>query len=196
VARRRRERNRVRAQERLRGERGNHGEPGPGETGADHVVLHGLHGVVADRSEVSAVGDGHHADAHVPRFVDREPHRPGSHDDAEPTLGVDHRSGRRLADNSPSGTGIQLAGLVVPDVRAQHIRHAMRLDTAEICHRQHVRRLRRIFWAHAELLEDLRDRATQRRFRDEDLIFRRNLEPFKNHRSLLGCFRAPLRRFT
>ncbi len=62
----------------------------------------------------------------------------------------------------------------------------MRLDAPQVRHRQHVRGFRGILRAHAELLEDLRHRPAQRRFRDEDLVFFRNLEALENHGSLLG----------
>src|SRR5467141_4806073 len=79
----------------------------------------------------------------------------------------------------------ELAGPVVADVGAQHVGHAVRLDAAQVGHRQHVRRVRGIVRAHAELLEDLGHRAAQRGFRDQDLILLGYLEALENHGLLL-----------
>ena len=83
------------------------------------------------------------------------------------------------------GRGSSLPRLVVPDVGAQHVRHAVRLDPAEVRHGQHVRALRGVFRAQAQLLEDLRHRLAQRRFRHVDLVLLGNLEALENHGSLL-----------
>jgi hypothetical protein len=141
---------------------------------------------MTDRAEVSAVVHGHHTDADVPGLLDGQAHRLRSHDDAEPPPGIDHRCAGRLTDDAPAGLGIQLARLVIPDVRAQHVRHAMRLDAAEVRHRQHVRAFRGIVRANPQLLEDLRHRLSQCRFRNPDLVFLGNLEALENHGSFLA----------
>ena len=63
----------------------------------------------------------------------------------------------------------------------------MRLDAAQVGHRQHVRRIRGVVRAHAELLEDLGDRPSQRRFRDEDLVLLGYLEALEDHGRLLSA---------
>ena len=83
-----------------------------GEADAHHVVLGGLHGVVADRAEVPAVVHGHHADADVLRLLDGQAHRLGPDDDAEALLRVDHRGAGRLAhDAAIPGCGSSLPAL-------------------------------------------------------------------------------------
>ena len=178
---------RVGAEQRLGRERGHDAQPGAGEADADHVLLGGLHREVADGAEVAGVVHGDHADADGARLLDGQPHRLRSDDDAEPPLAVDHRGGGRLPHDAPSRPRIELAGPVVADVGAQHVRHAVRLDAAQVGHRQHVRRIRGVVRAHAELLEDLGDRPSQRRFRDEDLVLLGYLEALEDHGRLLSA---------
>src|SRR6267142_898399 len=64
---------------------------------------------------------------------------------------------------------------MIPSRRSASIT-AVRLDTAQVRHRQHVGALRGVLRGQAELLEDLRHRPSQCRFGDEDLVFRGNLE--------------------
>jgi len=139
---------------------------------------------VADRAEVAAVEHGHDADAHAPRLLDRQSHRLGTDRDPQAPLGVDHRRPRRLAGDPPAWTRVELAGLVVADIGAEHVRHAVRLDAAQIGHREHVRPLGGILGCQTELLEDLGHGAAQRRLRDHHLVFRGNLEALENHGSL------------
>ena len=183
----RRQGNRVGAQQRLRRERGHHAQPGAGEADAHHVLLGGLHGVVADGAEVAAVVDGHHPDADAAGPCRRPAASPSG-----PTMMPSRRSASITAvpgdspHHPPARPRIELAGLVVPDVGAQHVRHAVRLHPAEVGHGQDVRALRGIVRAHPQLLEDLRHRLSQRRFRDQHLVLLGNLEALENHGSLLG----------
>ncbi len=172
---------RIGAEERSRREGGHHVEPGRGEADADHVLLGGEHGEMADGAEVPAVVHGDHAHPHRPRLLDGQSHGPGSHDDAETLFGVDDRGGGRLALQSPARLRVELARLVVPHIRPQHVRHAVRLDPAQVRHGQDVRRLRGVFLAHPQLLEYLGHRTAERRFRDEDLVFGGYLEAFEDH---------------
>ena len=177
--------NGIGAEQGLGAEGGNHGEARRGEADAHHVVLGSLHGVVADRAEVPAVVHGHHADAHGLRLLDGQAHGLGPDHDAEAPLRVDHRGAGSLAHQPVSRLGLELARLVVLDVHPQHVRHAVRLDAAEVGHGQHVGALRGVLGAHAQLLEDLRHRPAQCRFGDADDVFRGNLEALEDHASLL-----------
>ena len=178
---RRGQRDGIGAEERLGREGGHHVQAGRGEAHAHHVLHGRLHGEMADGAEVPAVAHGDHPHPDGLRLVDGQPHRLRPHDDAEALLGVDHRGGGRLALDPPARLGVELARLVVADIGAQHVRHAVRLHAPEVGHGQHVRRLRRVFLAHPQLLEDLRHRTAQRRFRDQDLVLGGNLEALEDH---------------
>jgi hypothetical protein len=60
----------------------------------------------------------------------------------------------------------------------------VRLDPAQIGHREDVRALGGVLWRQAELFEDLRHGAPQCRLGDEDLVLHRNFEALENHGSL------------
>ncbi len=178
--------NRVGANERLRREGRHHAQPRPREAHADHILKSGQHRVVADGAEMPAVLDGDHADADLTGLLHGQSHGPRSHHDPEPPLGVDHGGRGRLPQHAPAGSGIELAGPVIPDVRPQHVRHAVGFDPTEVRHGQDISSFRGVIRAHSELFEDLADGASQRCVGDEDLVFGGNFEALENHASLLG----------
>src|SRR5262249_61749801 len=102
------------------------------EADAHHVLEFGLHRVVTDRAEVAAVVHGDDTDADRAGLLDRQPHRLGPDHDAEAPLGVDNSGAGRLANHLPARPRIELAGPAVTHVLAQHVRHAVRLDAAQI----------------------------------------------------------------
>jgi hypothetical protein len=172
---------RVGAEHGLGGEGGNHCQAGAGEADADHVLLGGPHGVVADGAEVPAVAHGHDADADAARLVDGQPHRPRTHDDAEPPLGVDDGRARCLAQHPPARTRIELAGLVVAHVGPQHVGDAVRLHAAQVCHDQHVGSVGGVLGGDAKLLKDVADGLPQCRLPDQHLVLLGHLEAIQDH---------------
>ena len=121
---------------------------------------------------------GHHAHAHVLRLLYRYLHRLGRYDYAQTPVGVYVGGGRSLARNPPVRIIIYLAAAVPGDVRAQHIRNAMRLHAAHIGDDENVGGEFAVRVVDAHLLENTCNRLPKSVLLYMDSYILRHLELF------------------
>src|SRR6266571_5111152 len=131
LQRRRREGDRVRAEDRGPPERRHDERRGVRHAHADQVVLEGHERVVPRDSVVIRVPHRDDPDGGVPRLLDGDVHPLLAHDLAEALAAVDERGRLRLLEDAALVVRLHVAGLQPADVAAE-ARDAVRVDPAQV----------------------------------------------------------------
>src|SRR5437867_6928411 len=152
--RRRRQGDRVRAEDGDPAERRHDERRGGRHAHADEVVLERLECGVPCDPVVVRVPHRDDADGGVLRLPDRDVHPLLAHDLAEALSAIDERGRLRLLEDAALVARLHVARLQPADVPAES-RDAVRVDPTEVREDQHVRRDARVLRRDAELYQDL-----------------------------------------
>ena len=125
-------------------------------------------GEVGGGAVVASVEGRHHTDPVAARTFAREFHHLLALREAQALVAVDGNRGASVSRPLHGRRGVDLATLQPGHIRPHHVRHAMRIDAANIGVDQHIGSRRRIAYAHAERGEDGFDGASHVRLGNAD----------------------------